>query len=156
MNVKHLPLVNGKGYALVDDDIYEEAKHFSWWADHGNYVVSELAKGLRLRLHHFVMGKMLKGVEWDHINRNPLDNRRENLRLTTRQQNSMNRGPNKNNSTGFKGVCFDKSRGKYLAGVKVNYRRVNLGRYKTAEEAARVYDAAARKHHGEYAVLNFP
>jgi hypothetical protein len=153
--MKQVQLSNG-GFATVDDEDFHRTEGRSWWRTPGGYAATERNKREgRVLLHWLVMGRPKIG-ELDHINGNGLDNRKANLRIVTRQQNAMNKGPNKNNTTGFKGVCFDKSRGKYIVGVKVNYRRINLGRYETAEEAARVYDKAARKYHGEFARLNFP
>lgn len=106
---------------------------------------------------NLVMGfKPKPGFCFDHINRNPHDNRRDNLRHCTKQQNECNRAPGANNATGYKGVCFEMFTGRYLAKIQVHGVAMNLGRYDTKEEAARVYDEAAKIHHGEFAYLNFP
>jgi hypothetical protein len=55
----------------------------------------------------------------------------------------------------FKGICFDKSRGKWISKICVNYKQMNLGRFSTAEEAALAYDIAAKEHFGEFARTNF-
>lgn len=100
-----------------------------------------------------------KGRVVDHINRNPLDNRRENLRLATGSQNMANReGWGKSLP---KGVSHHPARpGKgpecFQARIGVNSRRISLGTYRTPEEAGRAYDKAALQHYGEFAVLNFP
>ena len=88
--------------------------------------------------------------EIDHKNRNKLDNRRENLRPATRTQNCQNTVEHSNSTTGFKGVNYRKDVGKYRARIRINGERVMLGWFKTAEEASRAYDEAAKKHHGEF------
>jgi hypothetical protein len=97
------------------------------------------------------------GTEVDHINGNTLDNRRSiNLRLSDHRRNSGNRGPNSNNTSGFKGVSFDKESGKYSANIRDHGKQKKLGRFPTAELAARAYDRAAVEVFGEFAWLNFP
>lgn len=91
----------------------------------------------------------------DHINRDKLDDRWCNLRLATRSQNSANVALRRHSTSGFIGVTFDKPRNKWRAQIRIDGRKVNLGRYVTAEEAARVYDAATLKEFGEFAELNF-
>ena len=92
----------------------------------------------------------------DHANGNKADNRIGNLRLATRSQNNQNVRSAKNASSNFKGVTWDASRNKWIAGIKKDYKRHNLGRFDTAEAAARAHDDAALRLYGEYAKLNFP
>jgi len=96
------------------------------------------------------------GITIDHINGNGLDNRRENLRLAGRGQNQCNRGKQSNNTSGFKGVTWHKNLNKWEAGISISGKRYHVGFYKTPEAAARAYDDAAKKYHGEFARLNFP
>jgi hypothetical protein len=96
------------------------------------------------------MGEMPPGV-LDHINMDRLDNRIENLRAATKSQNGFNRRQSKRNNTGFKGVCYDKARGNYVAKICVNYEQMNLGRFSSPEEAHAAYAAAAARLHGNFA-----
>ena len=89
----------------------------------------------------------------DHINQDPLDNRRQNLRLATRSQNAANLGPYANNTSGYKGVDFN--RGKWRARITQDGVRYFLGTFDTAEDAARAYDQKALELFGEFASLNF-
>ncbi len=98
------------------------------------------------------LGYMPKYV--DHINGNKLDNRDTNLRECTAIQNCSNRGTGKNNTSGYKGVTWDKSRNKWKASIKVNYKLRNLGRFISKRDAARAYNAAALELHGLFAKLN--
>ena len=91
----------------------------------------------------------------DHRNGVSLDNRRSNLRLATQSQNMQNRAKKLNVSSKFIGVCFDKKRGKWKAQIKTGGENIFLGRFDNEEEAARVYNIAAKKYHGEFAKLNF-
>lgn len=70
-------------------------------------------------------------LEVDHINRNPFDNRQENLRCVTRRINCAN----KSNNTQFPGVCYRKDRMKWIAYADVNCKRINLGLFNTQAEA---------------------
>jgi hypothetical protein len=94
--------------------------------------------------------------EIDHRNRNATDNRWVNLRRATVSQNNANKGLQKNNKSGFKGVYKESDSGKWRAVLKFNKTTIHLGRFEVAEEAARAYDKAAKEHHGEFAFLNFP
>jgi hypothetical protein len=91
----------------------------------------------------------------DHFpDRSTWNNRIENLRASTHEQNARNRRLPINNRTGFKGV--QARRGKFSAQIGANGKLTHLGTFDVAEEAARAYDDAARRLHGEFAEVNFP
>jgi hypothetical protein len=93
-------------------------------------------------------------LEIDHINKNRLDNRKKNLRFCTRSENLYNKTTNKNNTSGYKGVVWDNQRRKWCASISIERRRINLGFFQNKEEAAKVYNEAALKYHGEFASVN--
>ena len=124
------------------------------------YSAAAYFLGGTLRMHRLIMNTP-KGMHTDHINGNPLDNRKENLRICTPAQNSRNRRKNKNNKSGFKGVkrcCGSWYEGtiKWMASINFEGKRMHLGVYDIPEEAARAYDAKAIELHGEFAQTNFP
>lgn len=98
------------------------------------------------------------GLVVDHINRNPLDNRRQNLRIVTHSENMRNTQRTRTDrvSCDYRGVTATSNRKKWMSKIKVEGRWHYLGSFAAAEDAARAYDAAARDAHGASAVLNFP
>lgn len=120
-------------------------------AGKGYYAVQ--IYGCRYYLHRLAM--FYVSGEWppndvDHINGDIKDNRISNLRHATRAENLKNSKPHKDSQTGFKGVSFDRQRGDYMARVCINGKTKNLGRFKTANEAAVAYQSAAKERHGEF------
>src|SRR3990167_1012358 len=103
--MKTIKLTQGK-VALVDDTDYDLLSKYSWCLHTKRYACSRI-NGKVILMHIFLLGKQ-KGKEIDHINRNKLDNRRENLRFVTRSINCFNVDIDKANKSGFKGVSWDK------------------------------------------------
>ena len=96
-------------------------------------------------------GSISEGLEIDHINGVRDDNRIENLRLATKQQNQCNMKRNSNNKTGYKGVCINHGRGKkYRVRIRDGKNKLSLGCFDNLEEAKAVYDKKARELHGEF------
>lgn len=87
----------------------------------------------------------------DHINGDPLDNRIANLRVATKAQNGANRGMNKNNKSGYKGVAYGKRDRRWGAYITVAGKSIGLGSYDTAEDAHAAYARAASRYFGEFA-----
>lgn len=105
-------------------------------------------------LIHKAIMKPEKGQHVDHRDRNKLNNKRSNLRLATARENSLNQGVRSSNTSGFKGVYFDKKARMWCARIRIGEARLTLGRFYTAELAAEAYNKAAVKHHGDFACLN--
>jgi len=106
-------------------------------------------------MHRFIMDPP-EGMVVDHRNGNRLDNRRSNLRVCTQKQNTHNSRP-KGKSSRFKGVCYDKARGQWMAPVRSpDGKDIHTGRFDDEVEAAKAHDRLARELHGEFAYLNFP
>lgn len=105
-----------------------------------------------LILTTLIKGEPPSGHVWDHKDRDIHNNTNENLRLATYSQNQMNRGLQKNNTWGFKGLKRYKN--KWNVGIQVNGKSIYVGRFVDKIEAAKAYNTAAIKYHGEFAVLN--
>jgi hypothetical protein len=110
--------------------------------------------GKRYRSHRLAY-KMFYGSDpvdqVDHIDCDKSNNKIANLRDATRSQNQKNRGAQKNNTSGFKGVSYLSKRKRWLAQIWYNHKKIYLGSYKTKEDAASAYEKAAKEHHGEFA-----
>ncbi len=91
----------------------------------------------------------------DHINGDRTDNRRCNLRLCTNKENVRNARVASHNTTGYKGVSYNKRRKKYESRITVDGRQLFLGYFINPIEAALAYDRAALRYLGEYARPNF-
>jgi ribosomal protein L21E len=91
----------------------------------------------------------------DHKDRNRTDDRKENLRAASRAENNRNMTMPSHNTSGYKGVSFNKRRNKFEAYVTFGNKKKYLGAYAVKEDAARVYDKAATELFGEFAALNF-
>ncbi len=155
-----IPLTQGK-VALVDDcDAHFAA--FKWYALRRRrewYAVRHPPKKDGVQPSVFLHREVLKltdpSIMTDHINRNPLDCRRSNLRIATVRQNNYNRGKYATNTSGFTGVTRISRSAKWQATIQVDGRRRYLGLFATPEAAALAYDAAARQYFGAFARPNF-
>ena len=142
-----------KDCILVDDMDYELLKNYRWCISVGGYAVARDRKAGKVIYMHRLILDAQKGQFTDHINGNRIDNRRSNLRLCSPAQNAKNQGIKINNTTGYKGVSFDKKRGKFHAYIKIDYRRKHLGYFDSILDAAEAYRVGASKYHGEFARL---
>jgi hypothetical protein len=142
---------------IVDDDDFDRLSQWKWSAHGEGYAMRGEHIGNRkykyFTMHREIIGAK-KGEIVDHINGNKLDNRKENLRIANRSQNATNSKHRKNES-GYRGVCMDKRRWLWKAEIRVGEgKRSFLGYYDNKLEAARAYNEAAIKYHGEFAKLN--
>ena len=98
-------------------------------------------------MHQLVTGKK----KMDHENQNPMDNRKSNLRPATSQQNSANSPLQKNNKSGFTGVYWHKHNQKWIATIRVDYGKINLGSFNNKYDAVITRLQAEKKYFGEFA-----
>lgn len=153
--MKKIPVNNGRFEALVDEEDFEKLIQYKWYVagSRQQYACRQFQKK---RIKHYVymhreIVQAPEGMIVDHINGNTLDNRKDNLRVCTISENAHNSKKPVNNTSGYKGVHYYKSRNKYTAKIMVNRKEYNLGYFNTAEEASAAYRAAAKIYHGEFA-----
>jgi len=147
-----IQLTQGK-VALVDAEDLERVSQYTWCAvwEHYDWRAKANIDGKNVSLHRFVMNAQ-PGQQVDHKNGNGLDCRKSELRFATHAQNNQNAYRVKPGS--YKGVRPVGN--KWGARIKVGGKQRHLGMSDTPEGAARMYDAAAIEHFGEFACLNFP
>ena len=158
---KQISLTQGQ-VAIVDDWWFDELNQYKWFAqwqpDTKSFRAvrssSRLLGKRKFILMHVVIAGTPNRMVTDHINHNTLDNREINLRVCTCSQNLTNRGKQANNTSGYKGVFEDGKN--WLAQIRFNGKQYYLKTWPTKEQAARAYDEAAKRLHGEFADLNFP
>lgn len=165
--MKEIKLTQG-AVAIIDDDLFEEINRDKWYlGDMGyarrQYRLGETEKGKHIfeYMHRRIIGAK-KGETTDHINRNKLDNRKENLRLVSRAENEFNKPVGRNNKSGYKGVCkwFVKRKDgsdlstPWRAYYKDKNKQVHIGSFKTAKDAAIAYNQTILKVRGPFAFLN--
>ncbi len=138
---------------MVDDEDYQALSGVRWSVSRvgATTYAHRYAGNRKIYMHREILGAA-PGQLVDHVNLNGLDNRRLNLRLCTKGQNTANtkRAPGR---SGYRGVVSRD--GHYHAMVWVNGRRIRVGIFETAEEAARARDRAAQQYLGQFARLNF-
>lgn len=144
--------------ALIDDEDLEKVNALSRdWRMVNNYPACTAYRNGEPRafyLHNLILPPK-EGFQVDHINGIKIDNRKANLRHVTISQNHMNCETYTNNTSGYKGVRFRKDRGKFDARIVCpDGKRISLGHFNTAREAAEAYNHAAKNLHGEHAKLN--
>lgn len=134
---------------IIDKDDFEMVHKSTWCLNSsGKYLVATINKKIK-RLHRLIMDVEDPSVVVDHINGNPRDNRKQNLRITTQKMNSRNTRSSKNNPVGYPGIDKLKS-GKYRARITYNRKAIHLGIFNSIEEAKQVRIAAENKYFKEF------
>lgn len=152
---KIIRLTQGKE-TIVDSSDYDYLSQWKWLYNDG-YAERHIrinGKPKHIRMHRFILN-IPDGFEADHVNRNKLDNRRCNLRICTRSQNEANRPIFPNNSSGKKGVSWDKVNNKWRAVICFKRKYIHIGRYNNIEDATVAYNKKAKELFGDFAYENF-
>lgn len=154
-----------QGYeAMVDDEDFEFLNQWKWHALKFKcgivYAVRtsnafERKKGFpkNIYLHRYLLDYP-KNFHVDHVDNNSLNNVRNNLRLVTQSQNQQNAKLSAKSTSKYKGVHYHKKDKRYRACIGFNRRKIQIGNFLTAIEAAKAYNEAAVKYFGSYARLN--
>ena len=132
---------------LVDDENFERLNRYNWHIHDGYacWATTVNRKTVRYRMHRIVLGLDIGREDSrlvDHVNRNKLDNRKENLRIVDRTLNNGNRNKFKSNKSGYKGVHYigqDQRQRRWIATITHNSKLITIGSYLTAEEAYKAY-----------------
>lgn len=158
--MKEIPLSQGK-VALVDDEDFDRLMAMGkWHCNDGygkitlNYRKPDGTRGAKKIWMHRAVLNAPPGKFVDHISGSRLDNRKANLRFCSHNENQRNSGPQKNNTSGYKGVSWHKRRQKFDAKIVSDRKSIYLGSYESAKLAAIAYNEAALKIHGDFAKLN--
>ena|ERR1019366_6726036 len=164
--MREIILTQGK-VALVDEEDFERVNQYAWHTfvdtkNGRNYAIRRMPISDKnpkkvQNMHRFILGITDPKVQVDHIGsgiESGLDNRRSNLRIATCAENQRNRGKQKNNTSGFKGVHWNKSHGQYHARTIHNGKEISGGYFDDPREAAAKYNELAKKYHGEFAFFN--
>ena len=146
-------------YALVDPDDYQKLSQYNWECfekeSRGRYAIR--LEGRKIVSMHREIMNAPDGKVVHHDDGNGLNNTKENLRIVTVSENNKYvRKRGRAASSKYKGVSLEKRNGKWRAGIKSDGKYKSLGYFENEEDAARAYDEAAKVHHGNFAVLNFP
>ena len=150
-------------FALVDAEDKDLVSGYRWYVRKNDRIFyaygqtyTENGKRSVFPMHRLILGNPDRGWDVDHINHDGLDNRRENLRLVSHQQNAMNQRGWRKSSSQYKGVTRSRDSGRWIAKMNTNGDHIYLGVFDTEVDAARAYDQKAREVFGEHGYLNFP
>lgn len=155
-------LIINKRYVLVDDEDLDYLSQFSWRLVGSKQYVQRVVRkpqkngrNSKTYLMHREIMNVPQGMTVDHIDGDPLNNTKENLRICTKQENIRYRKPNKKLGTSrYKGVSWNKKHKKWRSHIHVNNEQIYLGAFVSEKEAALSYNMAAIKHHKRFALLN--
>lgn len=141
MKLTYRYILTATGHCIkVSPCDYDQLIQYGWYINQhtdredNNYAEASI-KGKRVKMHRLVLSLSDSTLFVDHINGDTFDNRRENLRLATRQENGANRKLHSNNRTGKTGISFDQRTGKYMACIKINGKTIHLGRFTSFDAA---------------------
>lgn len=153
--MKYIKLINTNRCALVDDGDYDYLRQFTWylWNHNGSSYATGIVDKKYLKMQELLISHPPDTI-LDHKNRNGLDNQKGNLRVATYTQNQINQKIRIDNTSGYKGVSFDKVNKLWVAQISIKGKIKKLGRYSTKELTACAYNKKAKEIHGEFAVLN--
>lgn len=156
-SIAYVELTQGQ-WSLIDSDDAERVGKYNWHAWYSRntdsfYARTQVWSGpyeeVVIRLNVLIIGQS-EGFIVDHKSGNTIDNRRANLRHATPSQNTINGAIRKDNTSGIKGVRWNKNLQKWVAEICINGKRIHLGCFDDSDSAREAYRQAAEKLHGEF------
>jgi hypothetical protein len=142
-------------FTVIDTEDFGKVCGVKWWLNGDGYAYGYLY-GKTVKLHRIILGiEKENGVVVDHINRNPLDNRKSNLRIVDNSVNGINSRMRRDNTSGFRGVYWNKQIQKFRARAVINGIQIHLGSYDTPEEAYKAYLDFMICYHGFNALPDY-
>jgi hypothetical protein len=132
------------GYAIIDDEDFLSVNKYRWFLNSNGYAVTTTKPNIYM---HRMINKTPCRMITDHINRNTLDNRRCNLRTADKRINSINRGLQSNNTSGYKGISWNKKNKKWETYIWKNQIKIGLGRFNNLNKAIFIRKQAELKYY---------
>ena len=143
-----------KGEAFYFDlEDYDKIKDYCWFVNNDYLMAYSIKEKKNILMHRLVMN-VFDNKLVDHIYHKRYDNRKSQLRIVTASQNAMNTKLPSSNRSGYKGVCWDKSRNKWFVSIKINGKSKTLGRFNNLSDAIKARKDAEKKYFGEYSYDN--
>ncbi len=156
-----IELTQGK-YALIDDEDFDYFNNWKWYASKSKRTfyakrnVYTNKKGTTIKMHREILGLTKEDkIQVDHKDGNGLNNQKSNLRIVTQNENQHNSRKRKDNTSGYKGVSWDKRNKKWVTQIYFQDKQNFLGYFNDKIEAAKAYDKKAIELFGEFAKTNF-
>mgnify|MGYP001558903680 CR=1 FL=1 len=137
---------------IVDNTDFEYLNKNKWYLGSQRHAI-RTEKGKTIYMHKLIMN-VERGFYVDHADGNPLNNQRFNLRKATNSQNQMNRKNSSINTSGYKGVTWNKKLNKWRAQIYLEKKYIYLGYFKNIKDAASAYNEKARNIFGQFSRLN--
>ena len=159
-NIDPTDICHKRNYFYFDLEDYKKIKKYCWCFNNNGYLISNLwdsnkKKNYKLLLHKIILDiSKTKKIHIDHIHHNKFDNRKKELRICTPQQNGQNCVISKNNTSGVKGVSYNKRAKKWISYIRYDNSTLHLGYFDTFEEAVKARKEAEDKYFGEYSYDN--
>lgn len=165
--MKEIKLTKGL-VALVGDEDFEWLNQYKWHVHTANdkkrcqcYAARSVRQSGKPRQRVQYMHKLILGADEtktlvDHKDGNKLNNQRQNLRIANSYENQHNQVKHCNNTSGYKGVSWNKSSNKWQVSIQINNKNKYIGVFENKIDAAKEYDKNAVLYFGEFANLNFP
>lgn len=141
-------------YFIFDIEDYDKIKNYTWSQDstgHWHFKTSNK----QIQLTHLLLPEVPKSQIIDHKDKNPNNNCKTNLRIASKQENSRNSNIPSNNSSGFIGVNYIKSSGKWKAYIFIHNKQKHLGNFNNIQDAIKARLQAEKNYYGEFAPQNY-